>query len=100
MTRIAFALAALAALALGWLARRHREPPSRWWLLWSLYGLPRCSMNPDAALAGGPYVHHCSQIIWPWQERRLHDGVPIHLACLYDPDDSVQGDSGLVERLR
>ena len=54
-----------------------REPIRRWRLLWNLYGLPRCS---QAAL--GSDVEHCWQLIWPWQQREVRNGSPVHLACI------------------
>lgn len=54
-----------------------REPITRWWLLWSLYGLPRCSQAsyPESA-------PHCYRLIWPWQGREVRNGHPVHVTCL------------------
>lgn len=57
-----------------------REPPSRWWLLWTLYGLPRCSQAwypPDYT------VNACHRLIWPWQRREVRLGHPVHVACIH-----------------
>ena len=53
------------------------EPITRWRLLWSLYGLPRCSQTLYEAT-----VEHCWRLIWPWQPREVRNGSPVHLACI------------------
>jgi hypothetical protein len=54
-----------------------REPIGRWWLIWTLYGLPRCSQAGYPASAP-----HCWRLIWPWQGREIRNGSPVHVACL------------------
>ena len=58
------------------------EPISRWWLLWRLYGLPRCS---QAVLPPDRSVEHCWRLIWPWQAREIRNGSPVHMTCIAEP---------------
>ena len=59
-----------------------REPVGRWWLLWRLYGLPRCSQN----YPHDDQVDACHRLIWPWQRRHVRNGSPVHDACAALPD--------------
>jgi len=62
------------------------EPVRRWWLLWSLYGLPRCSQN---VYPFDDDVDACHRLIWPWQRRHVRNGSPVHDVCVSAalPDD-------------
>ena len=71
-------------------AMPHREPITRWWLLWMLYGLPRCSQAsyPESA-------SHCNRLIWPWQQREVKNGHPVHLACLVAAENEARRYEGV-----
>lgn len=57
------------------------EPVARWWLLWRLYGLPRCT-GIDDWHEGGVNSTACQRLVWPWQARhRADNGAVIHDGC-------------------
>lgn len=58
----------------------------RWLLLWQLYGLPRCSQAVPPDLLGVP---HCWRLIWPWQEREVRNGSPVHTRCLASEPEPI-----------
>ena len=60
-------------------SRQMTEPVSRWWLLWRLYGLPRCS---QAVYPMDYTIEPCHALIWPWQTREIRNGSPVHIRCL------------------
>ncbi len=62
-----------------------REPMSRWWLLWTLYGVPRCS---QAVYPPDYTVDACYRLIWPWQRREVRNGAPVHLTCATPADET------------
>lgn len=55
------------------------EPVGRWWLLWKLYGLPRCSQDVYPADYS---IDACHRLIWPWQVREVRNGAAVHVSCI------------------